>query len=80
MKFARLRGTSTLPPKSRPKEAVSKLKAWLWPQTIESRSARITQYKDLGIFVGAVVLVWMLEDTIRGLLEINPEELQKMSM
>ena len=80
MRFSRLRGSSTSPQKSKPKEAVSKLKAWLWPQTTESRSARLTQYKDIGIFVGAILAVWLLEDRIRNMLEIDTDELRKLSM
>lgn len=79
MRFARLRGASSLPQKSKPKEAVSKLRAWLWPQTTEGRAARLTQYKDIGIFLGAVALVWLLEDRIREVLEIDPDELRKLT-
>lgn len=80
MLFTRLRGTSTGAQKSKPKEAVSKVKAWLWPQSTEGRSARLTQFKDIGIFVGAVVLVWLLEDSLREMMEISPDELRKLGM
>lgn len=80
MRFSRLRGSSTVPQKSKPKEAVSKVKAWLWPQTTEGRSARITQYKDVSIFLGAALLVWYFEEHIRNLLEIDTEDLRKLSM
>jgi hypothetical protein len=51
----------------------------MWPQTVEGRRARITQYKDMGIFVGAMMFIYLFEDKIRGLLEIDTEELRVLT-
>ena len=81
MRFARLHGEGKEVPKgNKSSETVSKLKAWLWPKTTESRQVRITQYKDIGIFIGSIVAIWLLEDRIRDLLEIDTDELRKLSM
>jgi hypothetical protein len=51
----------------------------MWPQTVEGRRARFTQYKDMGIFVGAMMFIYLFEDKIRGLLEIDTEELRVLT-
>ncbi len=80
MRFSRLRGTSAIAPKPKNKEAVSKIRAWLWPQSTEGRSTRLTQYKDIGMFVGAIALVWIFEEQIRGALEITADDIQKLGI
>lgn len=67
MQFARLRGAMRQPAKDRPKEWVSKTKSWLWPQTAEGRKARLSQYKDVGIFVGSIVFMYLFKDKLADL-------------
>lgn len=52
---------------------------WLWPQTAEGRKTRISQYKDVGLFVGSIAFVWIFKDKLSELLEMNPEELRRLA-
>lgn len=79
MRFPRLTASTTSSTKSKSSEFVSKVKSYLVPQTVEARKTRYTQYKDIGIFVGSIFLIYMFEDKIRNILEIDPEELRKLT-
>jgi hypothetical protein len=56
------------------------LKYWLLPPTSDRRKERIEQYKDLAIFIAAVATVAIFEDKIKGFLEIETDDLHKLSM
>lgn len=55
------------------------LKDWAYPQVTTLRQQRMSQYKDLAIFVGAVLLVASFEDKIKSMLEIDTD-FAKMGM
>jgi hypothetical protein len=44
------------------------LKDWLYPNITTLRQQRMNQYKDLGIFLGAVLAVAYFEDKIKNFL------------
>lgn len=44
------------------------LKDWAYPQVTTIRQQRMNQYKDLAIFVGAVLVVATFEDKIKNIL------------
>ena len=43
-------------------------KNWLYPITKDKRKERMGQYKDLGIFIGAIITVAIFEGKIRTFL------------
>jgi hypothetical protein len=81
MRFPRLNASTTSSASSKSKISgwVSKAKEFLVPQTVEARKARFTQYKDLGIFVGSILVVYIFEDKIRNFIEIDTDELRRMT-
>lgn len=57
-----------------------RLKYWLLPPTTDRRKERIEQYKDLGLFIAAVAVIAIFEDRIKNFLEIETDDLRKLSM
>ncbi len=41
------------------------LKTWLYPVTKDKRKERMGQYKDISIFLGAIIAVVVFEDKIK---------------
>lgn len=58
----------------------NQIKLWLLPSTSERRSQRIGQIKSLGIFISAITVIALYEDKIREILEIEANDLQKLTM
>lgn len=54
-------------------------KYWLVPPTVDRRKERYSQYKTFGIFLGAVAFVVVFEDKLKNFLEIETDELKKLS-
>jgi hypothetical protein len=44
------------------------IKDWVYPPLTTMRQQRVAQYKDLAIFLGAVITVAYFEDKIKGFL------------
>lgn len=61
------------------KKNITRAKYWLLPPTTERRKERISQYKDFGIFLGAILVVALCEDKIKNFLEIENLDMQKMA-
>lgn len=57
-----------------------RLKYWLLPPTTDRRKERVQQYKDLGLFITAVAAIAIFEDKIKNFLEIETDDLRKLSM
>eukprot|EP00825_Cyclidium_porcatum_P021474 TRINITY_DN23938_c0_g1_i2.p2 TRINITY_DN23938_c0_g1~~TRINITY_DN23938_c0_g1_i2.p2 ORF type:complete len:123 (-),score=42.11 TRINITY_DN23938_c0_g1_i2:142-510(-) len=49
----------------------SKIKSYVLPSSIKERKNRITQYKDIGLFVASVSLLIVLQKQVRKLLSIE---------
>jgi hypothetical protein len=56
----------------------TRAKYWLLPPTVDKRSERLAQYKDLAIFVGVVGAVSYFQDSISKFLEIDTESVKGM--
>jgi len=56
-----------------------KLKYWVLPPTSDRRKERVAQYKDIGIFIGAILVITVFEDKIKNFLEIETDDLRKMT-
>lgn len=50
------------------KRSILALKDWAYPQVTTLRQQRMSQYKDLAIFIGAALLVATFEDKIKTML------------
>lgn len=50
------------------KRSLLALKDWAYPQVTTIRQQRMSQYRDLAIFAGAVILVATFEDKIKSML------------
>ena len=48
----------------------NRAKYWLLPPTTDRRKERLTQYKDFGMFIGAVLVIAAFEGKIKDFLEI----------
>jgi hypothetical protein len=55
------------------------LKDWVYPPLTTLRQQRMSQYKDLAIFAGAVITVAYFEDKIKNILEIDAD-ISKLGM
>lgn len=71
-------------PKTQDRNALNRLftrvKETILPTNTERNKERMWQYKDLTIFVGVIVVIAMLEGKIKSFLEIESDDLKKMSM
>lgn len=56
----------------------TRAKYWLLPPTVDKRNERISQYKDLAIFVGVIATVSYFQDNISKLLEVDPDAARSM--
>ena len=61
------------------KAKYSQLKNWLYPATKDKRKERMGQYKDLSIFLGSILAVVIFEDKIKNFLEIETDEISRIS-
>jgi hypothetical protein len=59
--------------------SVLALKDWVYPPITTLRQQRMSQYKDLAIFAGAILAVACFEDKIKSFIEID-QDLVKMGM
>lgn len=48
----------------------TRAKYWILPPTSDRRKERLSQYKDFGMFIGAVLAIAVFEDKIKSFLEI----------
>lgn len=46
----------------------TRAKYWFYPPTTEKRKERFSQYKDFGMFIGAVIVIMTFEDKIKSFL------------
>jgi predicted membrane GTPase involved in stress response len=71
-------------PKTQGRNALNRLftrvKETILPTNAERNKERMWQYKDLTIFVGVIVVIAVLEGKIKSFLEIETDDLKKMSM
>lgn len=61
------------------KKNYTRAKYWLYPPTTDRRKERLSQYKDFGMFIGAVIAIMVFEDKIKNFLEIETDDLKKMA-
>jgi len=57
----------------------NKLKYWVLPPTSDKRKERISQYKNIGIFITSILIISTFEDKIKNFLEIETDDLRKMT-
>ena len=57
----------------------NKVKNFLYPPTKERNKERMGQYKDLAIFAGSIIMVCIFEERIKGFLEIETDEIKKLT-
>jgi hypothetical protein len=51
----------------------TRVRYWLLPPTVDKRTERLGQYKDLAIFVGVIGVVSYFQENISKLLEIDTD-------
>lgn len=56
-----------------------KAKYWFYPPTVDRRKERFSQYKNFGVFLGSILFVVVFEDKIKNFLEIETDDLKKLS-
>ena len=57
----------------------TRVKYWVYPPTSERRKERFAQYKDFSLFLGAIIAVAIFEDKIKNFLEIETDDIKKMT-
>ena len=55
------------------------MKDYFYPPTQDRKKERMAQYKDLAMFLAAILIIAKFEDKIKAYLEIETDELKKLS-
>lgn len=61
------------------KALVKKVKEFIIPPTKKDKVRRAKQFKDVGIFLASIAIIYVFQKKIEKLITVNPEELQKMT-
>lgn len=61
------------------KQYLQSFKEFLIPTTKKDKQKRIKQYKDVLIFLGAILIMTTFESKIEKILSVDPNEIQKMT-